>query len=156
MSNTVNRIKALRLERAWSQETLAEISGLSSRTIQRIESGDQPSLETMSALAAAFEVTVSELYEEEIKATIAIDHRIEEARQRIAYEMKFFRKLIIFVVTCLCLMILNYFTFTGNYWSLWVVGIWGMVLIVRAMNIFVFYQFFNKWKQKRLNKMLRM
>ncbi|SQC91675.1 transcriptional regulator, y4mF family [Cedecea neteri] len=49
-----NNIKALRLSRAWSQEQLAELSSLSVRTIQRIENGGQASLETMSAIAAAF------------------------------------------------------------------------------------------------------
>ncbi|EAV0890196.1 XRE family transcriptional regulator, partial [Salmonella enterica] len=32
-----SRVKQLRLERAWSQERLAELSSLSTRTIQRIE-----------------------------------------------------------------------------------------------------------------------
>ncbi len=41
MSNT-NKFKSLRLARAWSQEQLAELSGLSVRTVQRIENGDQP------------------------------------------------------------------------------------------------------------------
>lgn len=48
---TENRIRALRLARAWSQEQLAELSSVSVRTIQRIEKGDPPSLETLSALA---------------------------------------------------------------------------------------------------------
>lgn len=59
MSNT-NKFKSLRLARAWSQEQLAELSGLSVRTVQRIENGDQPSLETLSALAAVFEVSVAD------------------------------------------------------------------------------------------------
>ncbi|VTO23486.1 DNA-binding protein [Klebsiella variicola] len=56
--NSNNQVKQLRLQRAWSQEQLAEMAGLSVRTIQRIENGERPGLETLSALAAVFEVTV--------------------------------------------------------------------------------------------------
>lgn len=52
-------LKALRLERAWSQEQLAEISGLSARTVQRLEQGGKASLDTQKALAAALDVPVT-------------------------------------------------------------------------------------------------
>ena len=61
--NSNNQVKQLRLQRAWSQEQLAEMAGLSVRTIQRIENGERPGLETLSALAAVFEVTVAEIGE---------------------------------------------------------------------------------------------
>ncbi len=48
----LNKVREYRLARAWSQEQLAEMAGLSTRTVQRIENGEQPSLETLSALAA--------------------------------------------------------------------------------------------------------
>ena len=54
-------LKSLRLEKGWSQEQLATISGLSERTIQRAERGDMPSLETLRALAASFELSHAEL-----------------------------------------------------------------------------------------------
>lgn len=57
-------VKALRLKKAWSQEQLAEIASLSVRTVQRTEKGQKPGLETLSALASAFDVSVSELSEE--------------------------------------------------------------------------------------------
>lgn len=40
--------------RGWSQEQLAEISGLSARTVQRVEEGAASSLDTRRALAVAF------------------------------------------------------------------------------------------------------
>ena len=54
-------VRKLRLDKGWSQEQLAEISGLSVRTIQRIERGQKPSLESLKALAAAFETDVTQL-----------------------------------------------------------------------------------------------
>jgi len=56
-------LKSLRLERGWSQEQLATISGLSERTIQRAERGETPSLETQRSLAASFEISPSRLRE---------------------------------------------------------------------------------------------
>ena len=54
-------VRKLRIEKGWSQETLAQISDLSVRTIQRIERGGNASLETLGALAAAFEVDIATL-----------------------------------------------------------------------------------------------
>jgi transcriptional regulator with XRE-family HTH domain len=52
-------IRKLRLQKGWSQEQLAELTGLSVRTIQRLERGQAPSLESARALAAVFEVDIS-------------------------------------------------------------------------------------------------
>ncbi|MBT6078123.1 MAG: helix-turn-helix transcriptional regulator, partial [Oceanospirillaceae bacterium] len=54
-------IRKLRLERSWSQQQLAEYSGLSIRTIQRLEKGRVPSEESAKCLAAVFEVDSNEL-----------------------------------------------------------------------------------------------
>lgn len=54
-------VKALRAERAWSQEQLASISGLSHRTMQRIENTGKCSLDSQKALAAAFDITPGDL-----------------------------------------------------------------------------------------------
>lgn len=54
-------LKELRLEKGWSQEQLAEISGVSTRTVQRLEKGEKPGMETLKALAAAFETSSTEL-----------------------------------------------------------------------------------------------
>ncbi|MDN7599780.1 helix-turn-helix transcriptional regulator [Burkholderia gladioli] len=47
-------IRLFREGRQWSQEQLAEISGLSVRTVQRVERGLSASLDTRRALASAF------------------------------------------------------------------------------------------------------
>lgn len=48
-------IRMFREMRQWSQEQLAEISGLNVRTVQRVEQGLSASLDTRRALASAFE-----------------------------------------------------------------------------------------------------
>ncbi len=57
-------VKKLRDKNDWSQEQLAEYSGLNVRTIQRVESGQKASLETLKCLASVFEVDIATLTEE--------------------------------------------------------------------------------------------
>lgn len=57
-------VRRLREKRNWSQEQLATLSGLNVRTIQRIESGNKASLESLKSLASVFEVDISTLTEE--------------------------------------------------------------------------------------------
>lgn len=57
-------LKELRISRQLSQEQLALMSGLNVRTIQRIESGHNASLESLKCLAAVLEVDVSTLNQE--------------------------------------------------------------------------------------------
>jgi transcriptional regulator with XRE-family HTH domain len=57
-------LKQIRISQHLSQEQLAEMSGLNVRTIQRIESGQNASLESLKCLAAVLEVDVSTLQQE--------------------------------------------------------------------------------------------
>jgi len=57
-------VRKLRLRNGWSQDQLAELADVSVRTIQRIERGHAPSLETANALAAVFEVNVTTFIKE--------------------------------------------------------------------------------------------
>ena len=58
-------VRKLRLRNGWSQDQLAELTGLSVRTIQRLEQGQTPSLESGKALASVFEVELSTFIAEE-------------------------------------------------------------------------------------------
>ena len=58
-------VRKIRRQRAWSQEQLASVAGLSLRTIQRVEADGSASLETNMALASAFGVPTIELVFEE-------------------------------------------------------------------------------------------
>lgn len=57
-------LKQLRLSRSLSQEQLAQMSGLSVRTIQLIESGHKASVESLKCLASALEVDIPTLEQE--------------------------------------------------------------------------------------------
>lgn len=153
---STNRVKEFRLARAWSQEQLAEMAALSVRTIQRIENQEQPSLETLSALAAVFEVSVSELSgSTQSEGDEALDQRITEARKQLEEESRLYRSILTAVVVCVLLYILNRTTSPESVWSLWVVAIWGALLVVRGLRVFVFGNLISGWQKKRLQKLLR-
>jgi len=59
-------LKQLRISNRLSQEQLAQMSGLNVRTIQRIESGANASLESQKCLAAALNVSIETLNQENI------------------------------------------------------------------------------------------
>lgn len=150
--NSNNQVKQLRLQRAWSREQLAEMAGLSVRTIQRIENGERPGLETLSALAAVFEVTVAEIggearREDAPGGEASLDLRIEEAKARVHQESRFFRSLSVALVVCVLLAVLNRFTNPQYYWSGWVALIWGALLVVRGLRLFVFGEWIKNWRR---------
>ena len=63
MEEMINKylIKKLRQERSWSQDQLSSVSGISLRTVQRIENEGTCSLESKRALAVAFEINANDL-----------------------------------------------------------------------------------------------
>ena len=77
MKITLNadKIKGWRGDRTWSQEDLSEVSGLSIRTIQRIENGNPTSRDSAASIAAAFNVDMAAL-------TLDIDGEVEKAVQQ--------------------------------------------------------------------------
>ncbi len=59
------KVRTLREERGWTQSQLAEISGLSERTVQRVEKKGMAALDTLQALASAFDISVKEIRQSE-------------------------------------------------------------------------------------------
>lgn len=58
------KIREMREERGWSQERLAELSGVSRQTISGLESGSitVTTTETLRKLASAFDSKVSDIF----------------------------------------------------------------------------------------------
>lgn len=91
-------IKELRAAKGWTQAQLAEFSGLSQRTIQRIEKGQPATAETAKCLAAVFEVPIADL-----GLTEALDEtQLTEEEQK---ELQNIRKIRHFIVELACYFI---------------------------------------------------
>ncbi|MGG4606620.1 helix-turn-helix domain-containing protein [Providencia sp. Me31A] len=150
-----NKVKQLRLERAWSQEQLAQLSSLSTRTIQRIENNEVPSLETLSALASVFNVSVSELTPAPLPESIELDNRIEEAKKRVRDEAKLLKNIIIAIIVCLILYTVNYIYTPERHWPIWVSAIWGGLLMIKVIKLFLLDKLFHQWEHNRLINMMK-
>ena len=61
MQVQAKKIKALRVQRNWTQQYLADACGMSLRTIQRIEKTGHAAPESVMSLCAVFEIDGSEL-----------------------------------------------------------------------------------------------
>lgn len=85
---TLDKLKDMRLDRGWSQSALSEMSGLSSRTIQRIEAGKPASIETAKAIAATFDVESIEVLGTRIK-TESCTSDPKNYRQPVVFESSY-------------------------------------------------------------------
>lgn len=151
----INKFNELNLERAWSQEQLAKIAGLSIRTVQQIENEEKLGLEILSALTAVFEVSVTELTEADAHVNDALDQRISESKIKLTNESRFYRLVITAVIANLLLFTLNRFTSSNGQWPLWVSSIWFALLIVCGVRIFLTDEVITGWQKKRPQQMLR-
>ena len=147
-SNTINLrdIKKMRLERHWSQEQLAEMSGLSIRTIQRIENGENAGLESLKSLAAVFETNIEDSNKKEEEDQI----RKEETYIQ---KLKGFYKLLGLVLINL---ILFFFIVVNDSDSEgWWLFIYMLITWIAFLGIYSFisFDFFGEeWKRKMIDK----
>ncbi|OJT43344.1 helix-turn-helix domain-containing protein [Serratia plymuthica] len=147
------RIRQLRLEKGWSQEQLATIAGLSTRTVQRIENGEQASLDTLNAIAAALGLQVSDLSQ---AAQPDNDNQSEQAiRRQVEAESKLLSMAVRFAIVGLFLFAINWFTHPHYLWSLWAIGGMSLAVMMRAVRTLLLPEVFSRWQRQRLVQKLR-
>jgi len=61
----LQKLKQLRKSKAWSQSHLADIAGVSLRTIQRIEKSGVASQESVMSICAAYDLQTSDIIKDE-------------------------------------------------------------------------------------------
>ena len=137
-------IKKMRLDRHWSQDQLAEMSGLSIRTIQRIENGENAGLESLKSLAAVFEINIADSDKKE---------EVEQIRKEEAYilNLKGLYKLLAIAILSLVVPFIIAVNDSSN-WNifLWLLLSWGVILGIYSLNIFDFFG--EEWKRKMIDK----
>lgn len=149
-------VRKLRLKRAWSQEQLAEFSGLNIRTIQRIERGQKAGLESLKSLAAVFEVELNELQMEDDMKNSDIDSEEENRVIEHVRDIKgFYSHLINYTVVILGLFLVNFLTSPGYYWAFWAALGWGIGVVSHGLSVFEVYSFFGPdWEKRQIEKRL--
>ncbi|PCJ81692.1 MAG: hypothetical protein COA49_04060 [Bacteroidetes bacterium] len=144
--NTINirDIKKMRLERHWSQDQLADMSKLSIRTIQRIENGENPGLESLKSLAAVFEINIagSDKTEEE--------EQIKKEEEYVQYLKGFYKLLAVAILSLIVPFVLAVSGSTNWILFLLILLSWGVLLGVYSLNVFDLFG--EKWRRRMINK----
>ncbi len=149
-------IQKLRLKRGWSQEQLAELSGLSVRTVQRIEGGKPASAETLKSLASVFEIEFSDLNSVPSMTTPA--HAETEERLALAHVRRvkaFYIHVAQYVIVITMLFVINFVVTPHRIWAYWPALGWGVGLLAHAASTFHFIPFLGAdWEKRQVEKRL--
>ena len=154
-------IQKLRLQHGWSQQQLADLSGLSVRTVQRIEQGQVASTESLKSLAAVFEIDFSTLQEPGMNTTTApASPAAFDADEALAFaqvrKLKgFYLHLAQYVVVVTLLLGINLWTRPQYLWVGWVAMGWGIGVLFHGLRVFERYSPFGaEWEKKQVEKRL--
>ena len=150
-------VQKLRLQRGWSQQQLAELSGLNVRTIQRIEKGQEPSVESLKSLAAVFNVEFSTLKEQGMDNVISESQSAEEilAFNQVRKLKGFYFHLAQYVLVVSLLTVINALTTPNRWWVQWVIMGWGIGVFLHWLQISDrFNPLGSKWEKEQVEKRL--
>jgi transcriptional regulator with XRE-family HTH domain len=150
-------VQKLRLQRGWSQQQLAELSGLNVRTIQRIEKGQEPSVESLKSLAAVFNVEFSTLKEQGMDNVISETQSAEEilAFNQVRKLKGFYFHLAQYVLVVSLLTVINALTTPNRWWVQWVIMGWGVGVFFHWLQISERFGLFgSKWEKEQVEKRL--
>jgi transcriptional regulator with XRE-family HTH domain len=146
-------VRKLRLKNGWSQSQLAEMAGVTTRTIQRIEQGHRASMETSKALASVFEVDLRLLKPEDTQMQNENELKADEQQAMLyAKRMKEFYE---FLVTYLVLAAVFLVLFHGEPVVYIIFAGLGLGLIVQGLVAYEVVSFMNPdWEKKLVERKL--
>ena len=147
-------IRDLRLKHGWSQELLAEMSGVSLRTIQRAERGENVSVESKKSIASVFGIHFSELQENgmntqanhvatNLKSTIEPTQETSQSHKQPDYSegkraiKKFQRSLATYLIIIGFLFFINWMTSPNYWWVVWPAMGWGIAIVLKAVKLWL-------------------
>jgi len=151
-------VQKLRLQRGWSQQQLAELTGLSVRTVQRIERGQAASLESLKSLAAVFEIDLASLQPEtdmiaDPKLTVRSDEAL--AFRQVRRLKVFYMHAMQYTLVITLLAVINFVHSPRYIWVGWVAFGWGMGLLAHALATFDLFPFLGpEWEKRQIEKRL--
>lgn len=151
-------VQKLRLKHGWSQQQLADAAGLSVRTVQRIEAGYCASTETLKSLAAVFEVDFSTLNPEPNMNSTTLSVTQQQETDAFTFVRKlrdFYMRLFRYALITPVLLAINFTVTPSRTWALWIVGGWGLALLVNASRVFRPDWFLGpQWERKQVERRL--
>ncbi len=150
-------IQKLRIRHGWSQEQLATLSGLSVRTIQRLERGSAASPETLKAVAAVFDIDFNQLREPamEPSSKLAVSNEEELAFRNVRKIRGFYVHVAQYLIVMSILSAYNLIYAPGYFWAGWPLFGWGIGVLIDGLRSFDKIPFLNgDWEKKQVEKHL--
>ncbi len=150
-------VRKLRIDKGWSQETLAEVSDLSVRTIQRIERGGNASLETLGALAAVFDVDIATLAKEtSMYRQKELSEQEQEAIEYVRDIKGFYSHLAVYVIVTAVMAATNLYMGTDNLWFIWPMLGWGLGVASHGLAVFEVLSLFGvDWEKRQIKQRMQ-
>lgn len=154
-------IRKFRLEQGYSQEQLADMAGISVRTLQRIERGASASPETLKCLAAVLDVDQRDLRKDAIMPAsdqttlpeLAADER--EAMEYVRDLQGFYVHAIAYAVATVAFVIINLTVTPGFFWAIFPVLGWGAGLAAHGLSVYEVINLFGRdWEKRQIAKRL--
>lgn len=125
-------LKNIRVRRHWSQDDLAQASGLNVRTIQRIERNHTAGLESLKSLAAAFDIDIAELRDE-----LAASSRDDESKEAPANTLLYAISLSAFLIAMLAFPLMSAIQDPSN-WAAFAMICFCYLLILGGLGCAIF------------------
>ena len=156
-------IQKSRLQRGGSQQQLADLSGLSVRTIQRLEKGQDASTESLKSLAAVFEIDFSQLQRTNmstandtlVPTSPGISHEEMLAFNHVRKLKGFYFHLMQYLIIIPALFALNIWQDIGYYWAFYPALGWGLGVLMHAWVVFErFSPWGADWEKQQVEKRL--
>jgi transcriptional regulator with XRE-family HTH domain len=160
-------VQKLRLQKGWSQEQLAALSGLSVRTIQRIENGQSASVESLKALGAVFDTDFANLREPDmsdpkkesdaahVSPVAGLTNEEALAFSRVRAIKGFYEHAAIYVIVIAGLVVINIVSSPHHIWAPFPAFGWGVGLLAHGLRAFDRVPFLNaRWEKRKVEEYL--
>jgi hypothetical protein len=79
----------------------------------------------------------------------------EEAKKRVKKKKDFHSDLTNYLTWSAVLLLINVFVTRGYFWSLWVIGFWGLSILGKAISVYGTPFSSEDWERKEMEKEIR-
>lgn len=147
MNNKIDsdKIKLWRKERHWSQEQVAEETGLSLRTIQRLENGGSASYESAASLANAFQVDVNDFLIED--GPCEKSGARKQSKELMGLKLSFAIHAMGFVIGMMTLLFIDWVDKPSQWTLIWPIGFWCIGFMAHGATVLM-VEFVEKMKRE--------
>lgn len=158
-------IQNIRLSRGWTQQQLADMSGVSCRTIQRIERGGNASLESMKCLAAVFEIDFNQLQDDNemtINNTEFLEgtenDNMNDAIERVTEIKWFYIHIAVYMGSLAVIGMSKILNLISSEGFIYTTTLWTFILALHAIYVMLkpaIFRMIDRWEHKQISRRIK-